>query len=182
CVRRGHRGLECPYGRASGLRARRGSQAGPPRLPRRPGGDRQAHRRRFGAGEGEDLRGISLLPLVGLFLALGGGNAVPAGNEEDLKALRSRIEALSRELEKKEEVRQEARDGLRESERAISAANRALGELRAEGDKVRLEAAAIAVRRAVLERSLAEREQAVGRMLAAQQANRAPDALRVALS
>jgi septal ring factor EnvC (AmiA/AmiB activator) len=47
---------------------------------------------------------------------------------------------------------------------------------------VRLEAAAIAARRAVLERSLAEREQAVGRMLAAQQANRAPDALRVALS
>lgn len=47
---------------------------------------------------------------------------------------------------------------------------------------MRLEAAAIAARRAVLERSLAEREQAVGRMLAAQQANRAPDALRVALS
>jgi len=47
---------------------------------------------------------------------------------------------------------------------------------------VRGEAAAIATRRALLERSLAEREQAVGRMLAAQQANRAPDALRVALS
>jgi murein hydrolase activator len=105
-----------------------------------------------------------------------------AAKEEDLKALRSRIDALSRELERKEEVRKEARDGLRESERAISAANRALSELRAEGDQVRLEAAAIAARRAVLERSLAEREQAIGRMLAAQQANRAPDALRVALS
>lgn len=96
--------------------------------------------------------------------------------------LRSRIDALSRELEKKEEVRKEARDALRGSERAISAATRALTELRAEGDKVRAEAAVIAVRRAVLERSLAEREQAVGRMVAAQQANRAPDALRVALS
>ena len=113
---------------------------------------------------------------------LGGGNAVPASKEEDLKALRNRIDALSRELEKKEEVRKEARDGLRESERAISAANRALTELRAEGDKVRGEAAAIATRRALLERSLAEREQAVGRMVAARQANRAPDALRVALS
>ena len=47
---------------------------------------------------------------------------------------------------------------------------------------MRGEAAAIAARRAVLERSLAERERAVGRMVAAQQANRAPDALRVALS
>jgi len=47
---------------------------------------------------------------------------------------------------------------------------------------VRGEAAAIAARRAALERSLAERKQAVARMLAAQHANRAPDALRVALS
>ena len=47
---------------------------------------------------------------------------------------------------------------------------------------MRAEAAAIAARRAVLERSLAERERAVERMLAAQQASRAPDALRVALS
>ena len=47
---------------------------------------------------------------------------------------------------------------------------------------MRAEAAAVAARRAVLERSLAEREHAVARMVAAQQANRAPDALRVALS
>jgi septal ring factor EnvC (AmiA/AmiB activator) len=111
-----------------------------------------------------------------------GERAQPAAKEEDLKALRSRIDALSRELDKKEEVRKEARDALRGSERAISAANRALTELRAEGERVRAEAAAIAARRAVLERSLAEREQAVGRMVAAQQVNRAPDALRVALS
>jgi murein hydrolase activator len=110
------------------------------------------------------------------------GASGPAAKEEDLKVLRSRIDALSRELEKKEEVRKEARDALRGSERAISAATRALTELRADGDKVRAEAAVVAARRAVLERSLAEREQAVGRMMAAQQANRAPDALRVALS
>jgi len=51
------------------------------------------------------MRGVALFPLVGVFLALGGGNAVAAGTEEDLKALRGRIDALSRELEKKEEVR-----------------------------------------------------------------------------
>ncbi|HEY7239056.1 MAG TPA: peptidoglycan DD-metalloendopeptidase family protein [Burkholderiales bacterium] len=79
-------------------------------------------------------------------------------------------------------MRKEARDALRQSERAISTANRALTELQAEGRKVRADAAAIAVRRSALERSLAEREQALARMLAAQHANRAPDALRVALS
>ena len=79
-------------------------------------------------------------------------------------------------------MRKEARDALRESERAISSAHRALTELQAEGRKVRADAAAIAIRRSALERSLAAREQAIARMLVAQHANRAPDALRVALS
>jgi murein hydrolase activator len=71
---------------------------------------------------------------------------------------------------------------LRDSERAISTANRTLVELQAETQKVRAEAAAIAERRRSLERSLHERQRALGRMLAARQAGGAPDALRVALS
>jgi len=47
---------------------------------------------------------------------------------------------------------------------------------------VRAQAAEIAERRRLLERSLAARQAAVGRMLAARQASGAPDALRVALS
>jgi septal ring factor EnvC (AmiA/AmiB activator) len=47
---------------------------------------------------------------------------------------------------------------------------------------VRAEAALIAERRRVLERSLAQRHAAISRMLAARQASGAPDALRVALS
>jgi murein hydrolase activator len=85
-------------------------------------------------------------------------------------------------LEKKEEVRKEARDALRDSERAISTANRALQDLQAESQKVSGEAAAIAARRKLAERRLAQREQEAGRMLAALQAGGAPDALRVALS
>jgi murein hydrolase activator len=96
--------------------------------------------------------------------------------------LRGRIEALSRELERKEEVRKEARDSLRDSERAISAANRALRELQAESQKVSAEASTIAAQRRVAGRRLAEREEAIGRMLAARHAGGAPDALRVALS
>lgn len=105
-----------------------------------------------------------------------------ATKEEDLKALRSRIEALSLELDRKEETRREARDALRDSERAISEANRTLAALEAEGRQLRAQSAAIAERRSVLERALARRQAAVGRMLAARQAGGAPDALRVALS
>lgn len=105
-----------------------------------------------------------------------------AAKEEDLKALRSRIEALTRELERKEETRREARDALRASEKAISAANRALVALEAQSREVRAEAAAIAGKRRLLERSQDERRDAIARMLVARYAGGAPDALRVALS
>jgi len=89
---------------------------------------------------------------------------------------------MTRELERKEETRREARDALRDSERAISQANRTLTDLQAEARKVRAEAATIAERRRLLEPSLAERERAIGRMLAARQEGGAPEALRIALS
>jgi len=62
------------------------------------------------------LRG-ALLSLV-LFPCCAG-----ATKEDDLQALRDRIERLSAQLQEKEESRNEARDALRASERAISEAN-----------------------------------------------------------
>jgi murein hydrolase activator len=96
--------------------------------------------------------------------------------------LRSRIEALTSELERKDESRKEARDALRDSERAISEANRTLALLETERRALTAEASAIAERRRLLERSLGERQAAIGRMLAARQAAGAPEALRVVLS
>jgi septal ring factor EnvC (AmiA/AmiB activator) len=58
--------------------------------------------------------------------------AVQAAPRDDLEALRGRIERLQRELARSEENRADAADALRESERAISAANRRLAELGAE--------------------------------------------------
>lgn len=57
--------------------------------------------------------------------------AVPAGasTADDLKDLRGRIDVLKREIEKTEGNRAEAADSLRESERAISEANRQLRDL-----------------------------------------------------
>ena len=118
-----------------------------------------------------------LLALV--FAAL---TAPAAAQEERLQALRSRIGLLSKEVQKSEAARKEARDALRDSERAISEANRTLAALQAEGVQLRREAGRIAERRRAVQRSLAERQGAVERMLAARQAGGAPDALRVALS
>jgi septal ring factor EnvC (AmiA/AmiB activator) len=71
---------------------------------------------------------------------------------------------------------------LRASERAISQANRSVAALEAEGRALRAETVRLSERRRALAKLLAEREEAIGRMLIARQAGGAPDALRVALS
>jgi septal ring factor EnvC (AmiA/AmiB activator) len=110
------------------------------------------------------------------------GAAAAATQEENLKALRGRIEALNRELQKQEETSREARDALRKSERAISDANRALARLGAEARQVRTAAGRVAERRRLLRIEISNREAAIERMLVAWAAGGAPDALRVALS
>jgi len=52
-----------------------------------------------------------------------------AGPSDQLKELRGRIDKLQRQLTESEETKSEAADSLRESERAISSANRRLFEL-----------------------------------------------------
>jgi len=108
--------------------------------------------------------------------------AQAAPGERDLSQLRSRIQRLQAELEEKTAERQEARDALRESERAISEANRTLAGLIAESDQLRIEGAQIAVKRSALERTLAERQGAIERVLLARQSLATPDVVRAALS
>ena len=100
----------------------------------------------------------------------------------NLESLRARIDKLQQDLERKEGSQREARDALRDSERAISQANRSLAQTEAESRRLRAESSKIAERRKALERTAAEREAAIGRMLVARQSAGAPDTLRVALS
>jgi septal ring factor EnvC (AmiA/AmiB activator) len=102
--------------------------------------------------------------------------------EEDLKALRARIEALKSGLGEKEAQGREARDALRDSERAISDANRALRALETESRAVRAELARLGTRQRALEAGLERQQAALGRILAARYAAGAPDALKIALS
>ncbi|MDN5753911.1 MAG: peptidoglycan DD-metalloendopeptidase family protein [Nitrosospira sp.] len=56
-------------------------------------------------------------------------HAAPKADKEDLKQLRGKIESLQRELANTEESKSEAADALRESEQAVSDANRKLAAL-----------------------------------------------------
>jgi septal ring factor EnvC (AmiA/AmiB activator) len=99
-----------------------------------------------------------------------------------LAKLRARIDAVSQKLERKEGARREARDALRDSERAISQANRRLAALQVEERALRASAGRLGERRRETQRRLATQREAIERMLAARAAAPGPDALRVALS
>jgi septal ring factor EnvC (AmiA/AmiB activator) len=109
-----------------------------------------------------------------------------ATREEDLAALRARIDSLRGELEGRESERREARDALRDSERAISDANRALQAQIAEASGATEALERLAVGRRAQEQALEAQSAALGRLLAARAMSGAsggvPDALRVALS
>jgi len=113
-----------------------------------------------------------------------------ATREEDLAALRARIDALRSELEGRESERREARDALRASETAISSANRRLQAQEAAAGAARADIAVLSAQRDVQQRALDAQQGALGRLLAARvisggaPANTAgvPDFVRLALS
>jgi septal ring factor EnvC (AmiA/AmiB activator) len=74
--------------------------------------------------------------LVAAVLCSGAAQAAP---KDDLRALRGRLEALRKDLTESEQTRAEAADQLRESELAISTANRNLRKLAAERTAVERE-------------------------------------------
>ena len=115
-------------------------------------------------------------------LACAALTAQAAPGERDLAQLRARIEGLQRELDEKATERREARDALRESERAISEANRTLAALTVEGKQLKAQSDRLAERRRTLERTLAERQGAVEAVLRARQGLAAPEVVRAALS
>ncbi len=108
--------------------------------------------------------------------------------------LRARIESMRSELEGRESDRREARDALRASELAISAANRALQAQEAEARAAREAIAQLELQRGAQARALESQQEALGRLLAARAlvgshaggapagTGGAPDFVRVALS
>lgn len=95
-------------------------------------------------------------------------SATARGDENArLQALRERIERLRSALAASEGERDEAREELRSSERAISASNRILHELGAKRRTAAAELEDLAARKKALEATVAEREKAIGRLLTA---------------
>jgi septal ring factor EnvC (AmiA/AmiB activator) len=78
-----------------------------------------------------------LLAVLCLLLPLGAAANQAASKQSELEALKRRLQTLQQEVRDKEADRKEAADELRESERAISAAVRALREVDGERQRSR---------------------------------------------
>jgi len=107
--------------------------------------------------------------------------APPKANEEELRALRSRIDTLQKELAAAEESRGEAADQLKASEKAVSEAQRALYELSRERRGIEEQLGELGEREKKARASLAEQEALAGRLLRLQYRQGAPDRLRLIL-
>ena len=126
-------------------------------------------------------RARAALVLFVLASVLPAGAARPAASEAELQQLRGRIEKLQRDLAAAEETRSEAADQLRESEKAVSEAHRALFDLAQQARAIRDELDAIAKREREARSATAEQEALAGRLLRLQYLQGAPDRLRVVL-
>ena len=120
--------------------------------------------------------------LAATLLAFAGGPVRAQLQQEELRELRGRIEALRSELAAAEGAQAGAADTLRASETAISETNRSLRELAAERERLRAELARLAADSRAVEGSLEERQSQLARALRARYIEGDAGALRLILS
>jgi septal ring factor EnvC (AmiA/AmiB activator) len=102
--------------------------------------------------------------------------------KEDLNELRSRIETLQKELEKSEENKSEAADALRESERAISKANRRLFELANERKNINAKIRQLQANASELESRIESERESLANLIHRQYLAGQPESLRLLLN
>jgi septal ring factor EnvC (AmiA/AmiB activator) len=101
---------------------------------------------------------------------------------EKLDSLRGRIEGLRAKIAETEESRTEARDQLRESERAISEANRALRAMAGRRARAQGELTTLLQRSQALEKEIASRRESLGRLLTLRYLNGEQSSLKLLFS
>lgn len=102
--------------------------------------------------------------------------------KEELEELRSRIEKLQKALEKSEESKSEAADALRESERAISKANRRLFELANERKRIDARIRQLRSKATELEKQIESERDSLARLIRRQYLAGQPESLRLMLN
>ena len=125
-----------------------------------------------------------LCALVLLMPGAGAQAAAPpsSAQKEELKQLRSRIDALQKTLAASEETKNETADALRESERAISETNRTLRSLAEDQRTVNARLADLREQNRRTSGDLETQRKRLARLLYQQYTGAQPDALKLLLN
>ncbi len=115
-------------------------------------------------------------------LIASGTASAQTSQKEELDALRGRIEKLQKDLEKSEESKSEAADALRQSERAISKANRRLFELAEERKRIDAKIRQLTSKSAALDKQIESERDALARLIHRQYLAGQPESLRLMLN
>ena len=123
------------------------------------------------------MRRVLLFALLG---SLTGG--LHAGPSDQLKELRGRIDRLQKQMSESEETRTEASDALRESERAISDANRRLFELAGQQREVKGTLGQLEAQKSQVMQSVEAQQALLAKLLYQQYLSGQPEPLRLILN
>ena len=106
----------------------------------------------------------------------------PAGPQDELKDLRSRIEALKKQLSESEDSKADAADALRDSERAVSETSRKLYQISGQRREVNTSLSRLQSRIRAVESNIAEEQVTLGRLLYQQYVGGQSDAVKLVLN
>lgn len=129
-------------------------------------------------------RATRLIRLVAVLaaIAIGGPAAAQTAQKKELDELRSRIEALQRDLERTEGTRAEAADALRESERAISRTNQRLFQVAQQRRQLNAELGRLKEQARELERRIDTERSRLGKLVYQQYIAGQPESVRLMLN
>ena len=108
--------------------------------------------------------------------------AARAGPQDELKDIRSRIEALKKELRESEDSKADAADALKDSERAVSETSRKLYQISGQRREVNTALSRLQSRIRAVESNIAEEQVTLGRLLYQQYVGGQSDAVKLVLN
>ena len=126
---------------------------------------------------------VTAMPLfMSVLFMMSVSAAARAGPQDELKDIRSRIEALKKELRESEDSKADAADALKDSERAVSETSRKLYQISGQRREVNTSLSRLQSRIRAVESNIAEEQVTLGRLLYQQYVGGQSDAVKLVLN
>ncbi|MEO8007112.1 MAG: hypothetical protein ABI728_01135, partial [Betaproteobacteria bacterium] len=126
---------------------------------------------------------VTAMPLfISALVMMAVSAAARAAPQDELKDIRSRIEALKKELRESEDSKADAADALKDSERAVSETSRKLYQISGQRREVNTALSRLQSRIRGVESNIADEQATLGRLLYQQYVGGQSDAVKLVLN